>query len=88
MESNEIDLEKTLSIWWSMFWRVFLVGMLVGAMLGVVVGSIASVMGYSEFSGLVGAVMSWIGSISVSIWALKASLSKKHGGYSVVLVKS
>lgn len=33
-------------------------------------------------------LINWVVSILASIWALKVALSKPHGGYSVVLVKS
>lgn len=88
VEMNEVTLEKTLSIWWSMVWRAVLVSMLVGFILGFIGVFIGSAAGRPELGGAVGALLGWLGSIPVSIWALKAALSKKHGGYSVVLVKS
>lgn len=91
MESNEmseITLKKTLSIWWSTVWRALLVSMLVGAILGFIGGFIVGVAGRPELSGAVGALLGWLGSIPVSIWALKAALSKKHGGYSIVFTRN
>jgi len=87
MEYNEITLEKTFSIWWSMLWRFILVSMLVGAILGFIGGFIVGVAGRPELAPSVGAVLGWLASIPVSIWTLKVALSKKHGDYSVVLVK-
>ena len=70
-----------------MVWRAVLVSMLVGAFLGFIGGFIVVAAGWPELVGAVGALLGWLGSIPVSIWALKAALSKKHGGYSVALVK-
>lgn len=85
---NEITLEKSLSIWWSMIWRFVLISTLAGALLGFVGGLMVGMIGgSSELSGAVGALLGWLISIPVSMWALKAALSKKHGGYSVALVK-
>jgi len=86
--TNEITLEKTLSIWWSMVWRAALVSMLVKAVLGFIGIFIVGVTGRPELVGAVGALLDWLWPIPVSIWALKAALSQKHGSYSVVLVKS
>jgi hypothetical protein len=71
-----------------MVWRTALVGMLVGFVLGFIGGFIVAAAGWPELGGAVGMLLGWLGSIPVSIWALKAALSKKHGAYSVVLVKS
>jgi hypothetical protein len=86
-DMSEINLEKALSIWWSMAWRAVLVSMLVGIILGFIGGFIVGMAGSPELGGVVGGLLGWLGSIPVSKWALKAALSKKHGGYSVVLVK-
>ena len=75
-------------IWWSIAWRAAVVGALVGMVLGFLGGFTVGVMGYPELGGIAGAILGWIGSIPISIWALKAALSKEHGGYSVVLIKS
>ncbi|MCS1410315.1 MAG: hypothetical protein M2R45_03507 [Verrucomicrobia subdivision 3 bacterium] len=58
-----------------MVWRATLVSGLVGVVL-------------SLFSGVIVFMLGWLGSIPVSIWALKVALSKKHGGCSIILVKS
>ena len=87
MEPVEINLEKALSIWWSMLWRFALVGTFVGGVLGGIGGFIVAAAGSPQIGGAVGALLGWLGSIPVSIWALKAALSKQHGGYSLVMVK-
>ena len=85
MESTEITLEKALSIWWSFIWRTVLASMRVGLVLGFIGGFIVGAAGSPQLGGAVGAILGWLGSIPVSIWALKAALSKKHGGYSITL---
>lgn len=70
-----------------MIWRAVLVTIIVGAILGFVGGFIVGAAGQPELGGAVGALLGWLASIPVSIWALKAALSKKHGGYSVAMVK-
>ena len=88
MEQTEFNLEKVLSIWWSMVWRATVVGMLVGAILGFIGGFIVGVAGYPELGGAIGMILGWLSSIPVTIWALKAALSKEHGGYSVASVRA
>ena len=91
MESNEmgeITLEKTLSIWWSTLWRVALVSVPVGAIFGAIGGFIVGAAGRPELGGAAGAACGWLGSIPVGIWALKAALSKEHGGYSIVFTRN
>jgi Mg/Co/Ni transporter MgtE len=87
MEYKDIGLDNALSIWWSLVWRATLVGMLVGAVLGAIGGFAMGISGRSDLAGAAGALMGWLGSIPVSVWALKAALSRRHGGYSVVLVE-
>lgn len=108
MESTEITLEKTLSIWWSMTWRIpiYYLGFTIGCMILFIAGWII----FSLFVSLslepikfgavfekifdwlrhdpVAEAINWVVSILASIWALKVALSKQHGGYSVVLVRS
>ena len=88
MQDTPISLEKVLSIWWSMVWRIFLVSMLVGFVLGFIGGFVVGAAGRPELGGAVGALLGWLGSIPVSIWALKAALEKSHGGYKLALVKA
>ncbi len=85
---NEIDLKKTFSIWWSMVWRSVLGGILVGAIFGFISGFIFGIIGRPELGGITSILLGYLVSIPVTIWALKSALSKKHQGYSVVLVKS
>jgi Mg/Co/Ni transporter MgtE len=85
---HEITLKKILSIWWSMIWRALLVSILVGAILGFIVGFTLAVAGARQLGDPAHMLLGWLGSIPVSIWALKTALSKKYGGYSVVLMKT
>jgi hypothetical protein len=85
---TEITLETALSIWWSMMWRTFILSLVVGFVLGAVGGFIVGAAGHVELAGAVGGLLGWLGGLVVSIFALKVALSKKHGGHSVVLVKS
>lgn len=85
METIELNLEKTLSIWWSFIWRTTLGSMLVGFALGLIGGFIVGVAGRPELGTAVGSLLGWLGSIPVSIWALRAALNSKHGGYAVLL---
>jgi hypothetical protein len=65
-----------------------LVGILVGFVLGFIGGFIVFAAGKPDLARAIGAILGWLGSIPVSIWALKTALSKKHDGFSLVLVKS
>ena len=87
MERTEITLNSTLSIWWSFMWRALVVGVLCGFVLGFIGGFMLAIAGRGELSATVGAILGWLGSIPVSIWALKAALAKQHGGYSIALMK-
>jgi hypothetical protein len=87
MSEIEVNLEKTIAIWWSFLWRTVLVSAVVGAVLGGIGGFIVGATGNPQMSASVGALLGWLGSIPVSIWALKSALSKKHGGYRVALLK-
>ncbi len=87
LNTTEISLEKLLSIWWAMIWRSVVFSMLLGFVLGFIGGVIVGMAGHPELGGAVGAVLGWLGSIPVSIWALKTALTKKYGDYSFVMVK-
>lgn len=84
---RQIPLKQVISIWWSMIWRWTLVGGLAGFLLGGIGGFIMGFAGYAEYAGFVGGLLGWLASILVSIWALKAALSKDHGGNSIVFVE-
>ncbi len=86
MVGTPVNLEQVLSIWWSMVWRVVVVNVPVSLVLGFIGGFIVGAAGYPGLGAPVGAILAWLGSIPVSIWALKAALLKEHGGYSVELV--
>jgi len=73
-----MTFENVLPIWWSFVWRTLVVSMIVGLVLGFFVGFIAALTGQAGQSGFVGGVVGWLGSIPVSIWALKAAINK-HG---------
>lgn len=87
MQTSEITLQQTVSIWWSLVWRATLVGVLVGFVLGALAGVALGLAGYPHEAGIAGALLGWLGSIPVSMWALYAALKKPHGGYSVALVR-
>lgn len=87
MEEIEITLEKILPVWWAFVWRAMLVTMLVGFVLGGIGGFIAGASGNPRLAGTVGALLGWLASIPVSIWALKAALSKNYGSFSIALIK-
>ena len=85
---TDITLETALSIWWSMMWRTFLLSLVVGFVLGGLGGFVVGAAGQPELAGAVGGLLGWLAGLVVNIFALKVALSKKHGGHSVVLVKS
>lgn len=87
-ENSEITLGRTIPIWWAMFWRALVVSMLAGFVLGFIGGIVVVLIGQPELGGPVGAVLGWLVSIPVSIWAMKAALNKKYKGQSLVLVNS
>ena len=87
MEEIELTLEKTMPIWWAFAWRAVLVSMLAGFVLGAIGGFIVGVAGSPQLGGAVGSLLGFFASIPVSIWALKAAMSKTYGNYAVVLVK-
>jgi outer membrane lipoprotein SlyB len=70
-----MSFEKILPIWWSFAWRGCVVGGLVGALLGAVSGGVAGLTGHAEIASMVGALMGYLGSIPVSIWALREALN-------------
>ena len=88
METVDVTLEKTLSIWWSLIWRTTLVSMVGGAILGGLGGAVVGAAGHPEAGAAVGGILGWLTSIPASMWALHAALRKKHGGCAVVLLKS
>lgn len=88
MDPIRVPLEQVISIWWSMFWRWSVLGTLGGGVVGGVLGFILAFMGANkEVIEAVVMLFAAVFTIPLSIWALKVALSKRHGGYSVVLVK-
>lgn len=86
MQEIELNLEKTLAIWWAFAWRAFLFSILAGIVLGFIGGFIVGIAGSPQLGGAIGGIMGFIGSIPVSIWSLQKALSKKYGKFSIVLV--
>ncbi len=71
-----MTIEGVLPVWWSFIWRCGAFSMLVGAFLGFCAGFILALNGHPELGRPMGALLGWLGSIPVSIWALKAALEK------------
>ena len=88
MEHTPITLEQIFSIWWSFMWRGMLVTLFIALILGAIGGFVMAWIGRPEDSGPVGRIIGWLVSLPVSVWALKAALTTKHGGYTVMLVRS
>lgn len=84
----ELNLERTLAIWWSFCWRAVVAGTLGGVFLGFLVGVILGFSGKSELSAAAGALAGWLLALPVSIWALKAALTKKRSGFRLVILKN
>ena len=87
MEQLELTLERTLPIWWAFLWRAFLVGFLAGFVLGFFAGVILGAAGAPQLGGPVGALLGFLAYFPVSLWAMKAALSKSYSNYAVALVK-
>ena len=73
-----MNFEIILSIWWSFIWRTALVGALTGSFLGLTGGFIVGATGHPELGATVGALFGYLGSIPVSVWALRAALIKHN----------
>lgn len=83
----EMSWERALSIWWAFVWRAVVASALIGAVVGAIGGGmIAVVTGSAEFSGIVGGVLGYAGSIPASVWALRTSLRKRYRHFQVGLV--
>ena len=85
MEQGILDFNKLLSIWWSFVWRTVLASSIAGALLGFLGGMIVGFAGYPGAGGTVGALLGWLVTFPISIWALNAALRKKHKGYVIQL---
>jgi hypothetical protein len=59
----------------------------VSYVLGMVGGVIAVSSGNPQLYPAIGVLLAWLGSIPVSIWALKVALKKSHGGCRIAFVK-
>lgn len=55
-------------------WRATVGSVVAGAVLGGVAGGIAGAIGHGDLASKVGGLMGYLGSIPVSIWALKEAL--------------
>lgn len=88
MDPIRVPLEQVISIWWSMFWRWSVFGTLGGFVIGFVFGFILAFMGVNkEVMEAVVILSVVVYTIPLTIWTMKVALSKRHAGYSVVLVK-
>ena len=88
MEKVELSLERLLVIWWAFIWRVFLVSTIGGAIFGGIGGILVGLAGHPELGALVGGIFGWLVSIPVTIWALRATLTKNYSDFSIILTKS
>ncbi len=84
---TELNLEKLLGIWWSFAWRFGLASIVSGAFLGGIGGFIAGFNGHPELAPTVGALLGFMSSFPVSVWALRAALLKKRSHYRIMLIK-
>ena len=84
----ELNLERTLGIWWSFIWRATLAGILGGGFLGFIGGFIVGMYGQPQIASAIGALMGWFAGVIGSIWAIRASLIKKRDGFRIVLIRN
>ncbi len=88
-ESNQpgITWSQALSVWWAFMWRCTVWSMVVGVTLGAVGGGIAGAIGRVDIAGMIGVILGYLGSIPVSMYAMKVVLGKQFNGFRVVLLQ-
>lgn len=86
MDKMEITWGITLKVWWSFIWRCIVFSAVLGFILGFVGGVILVLVGEGESSALVGGILGYLGSIPVSIWAMKKILGMEFNGFSIAIV--
>jgi hypothetical protein len=86
-ESSSLDVtwERVLKVWWALAWRATVFGVIAGAVLGGIGAALTVVAGMGD-SGTVGAVLGWVVSVPVSIYALRQVLRKRFRTFSIRLV--
>lgn len=83
----EITWGQALSVWWAFMWRCTVWSMVMGVTLGAVGGGIAGAVGHVDKAGMIGVVLGYLGSIPVSMYAMKVVLGKQFNGFRVVLLQ-
>lgn len=89
-ESNqpEITWGQALPVWWAFMWRCTVWSMVMGVTLGAIGGGIAGAVGRVDIAGMIGVVLGYLGSIPVSMYAMKVVLGKQFNGFRVAVVPS
>ncbi len=82
----EITWGQTLPVWWAFMWRCTVWSMVVGVVLGAIGGGIAGAVGRVDLSGMIGVVLGYLGSIPVSMYAMKVVLGKQFNGFKIAVV--
>lgn len=84
----EITWDRVLVLWWGYTWRMTAFGFVLGVMLCFFGISLADLAGYPELGRAFAILLSWLGSIPLSIVVLRLVLRKKFGEFSVCLVRN
>ncbi len=87
-EFLDMTWERVLAMWWSLAWRGTVFGMLLSLFLGFCGGFLVGFAGHPELGPAVGLILSWLGSMPLSVVLLRIVLSKKFPEFSVRLVRN
>lgn len=84
----DVNLDRTLIIWWAIAWRQLVFGLLAGAVLGFGSGFILGLAGHAELAPAIGMLLGWLAMIPISIVVLRIVLQKKFQTFSICLISN
>jgi hypothetical protein len=85
-DSINISWGNVLTIWWAFFWRWLVFGILATLILAIIGGTVVWVIGAPHLAGPVGAVLGFLATFAVSLYAMRIALSKTYRHFSVRLI--
>nr|WP_294847111.1 hypothetical protein [uncultured Sphingomonas sp.] len=86
-DPEKIAIVDILPIWWAMAWRGAILGGILGLLGGMLLAFILGLIGFGPPSALQGAIVGWLISIPVSMWALKSALTTHYYGLEIQITR-
>jgi len=84
--ASEVTWERLRPTWRAFSWRTIIYTVALGVVLGFIGGVISGVVGRPDLATYIAAILSWLGSIPVSILVMSTVLKKQYESFAIRFV--